>query len=43
MEKILVHSYKGGTGKTTVALNAASLLARDSKILQNHRQKAPFI
>ncbi|MFX0051533.1 MAG: tyrosine-protein kinase family protein [Candidatus Hermodarchaeota archaeon] len=33
MEKILIHSYKGGTGKTTVALNTASLLARDNRIL----------
>ncbi|MFX0182299.1 MAG: tyrosine-protein kinase family protein [Candidatus Hodarchaeota archaeon] len=33
MEKILVHSYKGGTGKTTVALNIASLLSQSSKIL----------
>ncbi|MHA2224799.1 MAG: ParA family protein [Candidatus Hodarchaeales archaeon] len=33
MEKILVHSYKGGTGKTTVAVNIASLLSHDSKIL----------
>ncbi|MFX0210635.1 MAG: ParA family protein [Candidatus Hodarchaeota archaeon] len=33
MEKILIHSYKGGTGKTTVALNTASLLARDNRVL----------
>ena len=33
MEKILVHSYKGGTGKTTVAVNIASMLSHDNKIL----------
>jgi len=33
MEKILVHSYKGGTGKTTVALNMANLLANENKVL----------
>jgi MinD-like ATPase involved in chromosome partitioning or flagellar assembly len=33
MEKILVHSYKGGTGKTTVAINLARLVARDHKVL----------
>ena len=33
MEKILIHSYKGGTGKTTVAVNMASMLSHDSKIL----------
>ncbi|MFX1284481.1 MAG: tyrosine-protein kinase family protein [Promethearchaeota archaeon] len=33
MERILVHSYKGGTGKTTVALNMASQLASENKVL----------
>jgi MinD-like ATPase involved in chromosome partitioning or flagellar assembly len=33
MEKILVHSYKGGTGKTMIALNMANLLSRDNRIL----------
>ncbi|MFW9779685.1 MAG: ParA family protein [Candidatus Heimdallarchaeota archaeon] len=33
MEKILIHSYKGGTGKTTVAVNIAGLLARKNRIL----------
>ena len=33
MEKILIHSYKGGTGKTTIALNTASLLANHNKVL----------
>ena len=33
MEKILIHSYKGGTGKTTVALNTASLLSENYRIL----------
>ena len=33
MEKILIHSYKGGTGKTTVALNMANLLASKNKVL----------
>lgn len=33
MEKLLVHSYKGGTGKTTVALNMANLLANENKVL----------
>lgn len=33
MEKILVHSYKGGTGKTTVALNIANILSHHNKIL----------
>ncbi|MFX1538321.1 MAG: ParA family protein [Promethearchaeota archaeon] len=33
MQKILVHSYKGGTGKTTVAVNIANILSRDNKIL----------
>lgn len=33
MTRILVHSYKGGTGKTTIALNTSSLLARNSKVL----------
>ena len=33
MEKILVHSYKGGTGKTTVAANIASILSLENKVL----------
>ncbi|UCG02518.1 MAG: AAA family ATPase [Candidatus Heimdallarchaeota archaeon] len=33
MDKILVHSYKGGTGKTTVAVNIASLLSLKSQVL----------
>ncbi len=33
MEKILVHSYKGGTGKTTVAVNIASLLSLKNQVL----------
>ncbi|MFX0151764.1 MAG: tyrosine-protein kinase family protein [Candidatus Hodarchaeota archaeon] len=33
MEKILVHSYKGGTGKTTVAINTANLLAHNNRVL----------
>ncbi len=33
MEKILVHSYKGGTGKTTVAVNIASILSLENKVL----------
>ncbi|MHA2214899.1 MAG: ParA family protein [Candidatus Hodarchaeales archaeon] len=33
MEKILIHSYKGGTGKTTVAVNLASILSHDKRIL----------
>ncbi|MHA1995684.1 MAG: tyrosine-protein kinase family protein [Candidatus Hodarchaeales archaeon] len=33
MEKIFVHSYKGGTGKTTVAVNLASILAHKQKVL----------
>ncbi|MFX0015291.1 MAG: ParA family protein [Promethearchaeota archaeon] len=33
MEKILIHSYKGGTGKTTVAVNIANILSKDHKIL----------
>lgn len=33
MEKILVHSYKGGTGKTTIALNTSSLLANNNRVL----------
>ncbi|MHA2295691.1 MAG: MinD/ParA family ATP-binding protein [Candidatus Hodarchaeales archaeon] len=33
MEKILIHSYKGGTGKTTIAINTAGLLSRDKKVL----------
>ena len=33
MEKILIHSYKGGTGKTSVALNMAALLASKFRVL----------
>ncbi|MFX0013848.1 MAG: tyrosine-protein kinase family protein [Promethearchaeota archaeon] len=33
MERILVHSYKGGTGKTTIALNMANQLASENKVL----------
>lgn len=33
MEKILIHSYKGGTGKTTVAINLASTFSHDNKVL----------
>ncbi|MHA1945693.1 MAG: tyrosine-protein kinase family protein [Candidatus Hodarchaeales archaeon] len=33
MNKVLVHSYKGGTGKTTVAVNLASILSHDTKVL----------
>ncbi|MFW9906523.1 MAG: ParA family protein [Candidatus Thorarchaeota archaeon] len=33
MEKILVHSYKGGTGKTTVAVNIACLLSLKHQVL----------
>jgi len=33
MEKILVHSYKGGTGKTTVAVNIANLLSLKNQVL----------
>jgi len=33
MERILVHSYKGGTGKTTVAVNLANILSHDTKVL----------
>jgi MinD-like ATPase involved in chromosome partitioning or flagellar assembly len=33
MERILVHSYKGGTGKTTVSINVAALLATNNKVL----------
>ncbi|MFX1283530.1 MAG: tyrosine-protein kinase family protein [Promethearchaeota archaeon] len=33
MERILIHSYKGGTGKTTVALNIANILSHHNKIL----------
>ncbi|MFX1516405.1 MAG: tyrosine-protein kinase family protein [Promethearchaeota archaeon] len=33
MEKILVHSYKGGTGKTTVAVNIASILSLENNVL----------
>jgi MinD-like ATPase involved in chromosome partitioning or flagellar assembly len=33
MKKILIHSYKGGTGKTTVAVNLANMLSRDTKVL----------
>lgn len=32
MERILVHSYKGGTGKTTVSINVAALLATKNKV-----------
>ena len=33
MEKIFVHSYKGGTGKTTVAVNLASILSKNQRTL----------
>ncbi len=33
MEKILVHSFKGGTGKTTVAVNIANILSNENKVL----------
>ena len=33
MKKILVHSFKGGTGKTTVAVNLASILSHNHKVL----------
>jgi MinD-like ATPase involved in chromosome partitioning or flagellar assembly len=33
MEKILVHSYKGGTGKTTISINVAALLSSDNRVL----------
>ena len=33
MEKILIHSYKGGTGKTTVSLNLASILSANNRVL----------
>lgn len=33
MEKILIHSYKGGTGKTTIAANIANMLSHEHKVL----------
>ncbi len=33
MEKILIHSYKGGTGKTTISINLADWLSSKNKVL----------
>jgi MinD-like ATPase involved in chromosome partitioning or flagellar assembly len=33
MEKIFIHSYKGGTGKTTVAVNLANILSKEHRVL----------